>query len=80
LGIAVLCNSSGLFLSQGQYILDLLSRVGMLDSQPSRTPVNTTFKLYVDGEPYSDATIYRSLTGALQYRTITRPEIYFAFQ
>jgi hypothetical protein len=31
LNIAVLCDSSGLFLSQRQYIIDLISRAGMLD-------------------------------------------------
>jgi hypothetical protein len=45
LGIAILRDDSGLFLSQRQYILDLLSRAGMLDCQPSRTPVDTSSKL-----------------------------------
>ena len=80
LGMAVLHDSSGLFLCQRQYILDLLHRAGMLDCQPSRTPVDTTSKLSADGEPFSDSTLYRSLTGALQYLTITRPEISFAVQ
>ena len=74
LGISVTRNSQGLFLSQRQYILDLLSRAGMQDCQPSRTPVDTSFKLSADGEPFSDPTLYRSLTGALQYLTITSPE------
>ena len=68
------------FLSQRQYILDLLNRAGMLDCQSSRTPVDTSFKLSATGEPFSDPTLYRSLTGALQYLTITRPEISFAVQ
>ena len=73
-------DSSSLFLSQRQYILDLLNRAGMLDCQSSRTPVDTSFKLSATGEPFSDPTLYRSLTGALQYLTITRPEISFAVQ
>ena len=80
LGIAVIRDSSGLFLSQRQYILDLLNRSGMLDCQSSHTPVDTSFKLSSDGEPFSNATLYHSLTGALQYLTITRPEISFAVQ
>ena len=80
LGIAVVRDSSSLFLSQRQYILDLLNRAGMLDCQSSRTPVDTSFKLSATGEPFSDPTLYRSLTGALQYLTITRPEISFAVQ
>jgi hypothetical protein len=80
LGISVVRDSSGLFLSQRQFILDLLNRAGMLDCQPSRTPIDTSLKLSADGEPFSDATLYRSLTGALQYLTFTRPEISFAVQ
>ena len=80
LGIAVIRDSSSLFLSQCQYTLDLLSRAGMLDCQTSRTPVDTGSKLSADGDPFSDPSLYRSLTGALQYLTLTRPEISFAVQ
>jgi hypothetical protein len=80
LGIAVTRDSKGLFLSQRQYSIDLLNKAGMIDCQPSRTPVDTTTKLSVDGEVFSDPTLYRSLTGALQYLTITRPELSYAVQ
>jgi hypothetical protein len=80
LGISVTRNSDGLFLSQRQYIIDLLSRAGMQDCQSSRTPVDTSFKLSADGEPFSDPTLYRSLVGALQYLTLTRPELSYAVQ
>jgi hypothetical protein len=80
LNIAVTHDSHGIFLSQRQYILDLLTRAGMLDCQPSRTPVDTSSKLYSDGEPFSDAPLYRSLAGALQYLTLTRPELSYAVQ
>jgi hypothetical protein len=52
----------------------------MLDCQPSRTPADTSSKLSSDGEPFSDAPLYRSLTGALQYLTLTRPELSYAVQ
>jgi hypothetical protein len=42
LNIAVLRDTYGLFLSQIKYIIDLLSRAGMLDCQPSRTHVDTS--------------------------------------
>jgi hypothetical protein len=80
LNIAFLCDSSGLFLSQRPYIIDLLSRAGMLDCQPSHTLVYTSLKLSADGEPFSDATLYRSLTGALQYLTLTCPKNSFDVQ
>ena len=72
LGIAVTRDHKGLFLSQRQYSVELLNKAGMLDCQPSRTPVDTNSKLSSDGETFSDPTLYRSLTGALQYLTLTR--------
>jgi hypothetical protein len=80
LNIVVTHDSHGLFLSQRQYILDLLTRASMLDCQPSRTPVDTSSKLSSDKEPFSDAPLYRSLAGALQYLTLTRPELSYAIQ
>jgi hypothetical protein len=80
LGIAVIRDSYGRFLSQRQYTLDLLSRAGMLDCQPSRTPADTGSKLSADSDPFSDPSLYRSLTGALQYLTLTCPEISFSVQ
>jgi hypothetical protein len=80
LNIAVTHDSYGLFLSQRQYILDLLTRAGMLDCQPSRTPVDTSSKLSSDGEPFFDAPLHHSLAGALQYLTLTRPELSYAIQ
>jgi hypothetical protein len=52
----------------------------MLDCQSFCTPVDTTYKLFADGEPFSDASIYHSLTGALQYLTLTRTKISFDIQ
>jgi hypothetical protein len=80
LGIAVTRDSSGLFLSQRQYSIDLLTRAGMLDCQPSRTPVDTSSKFSSEGDVFPDPTLYRSITGALQYLTITRPDLSYAVQ
>jgi hypothetical protein len=52
----------------------------MLDCQPSKTPVDTTTKLSSSGDVFPDTTLYRSITGALQYLTLTRLEISFAVQ
>ncbi|GJZ67285.1 ribonuclease H-like domain-containing protein [Tanacetum coccineum] len=49
-------------------------------SYPYRTPVDTDSKLSADGDPVSDPTLYRSLAGALQYLTFTRPDISYAMQ
>jgi histone deacetylase 1/2 len=80
LGMAIHRDTSGLFLSQRQYILDILSRAGMLDCQPSRTPVDTSSKLSAEGEPFSDAPLYRTISGALQYLNLTRLDISFDVQ
>lgn len=81
LGISVQRCSSGLFLSQRQYILDILQRAAMADCKPCLTPVDTQSKLSgATGPSVSDPTHYRSLTGALQYLTFTRPDISYAVQ
>ncbi|GJV85782.1 ribonuclease H-like domain-containing protein [Tanacetum coccineum] len=44
------------------------------------TPVDTESKLGADGTPVSDMTLYRSLVGALQCLTFTRPAFSYAVQ
>jgi hypothetical protein len=80
LGISVERRANGLFLSQRQYLLDILDRVGMRDCKPCSTPVETHSKLSADGTHVTDPTHYRSIAGALQYLTFTRPDIAFAVQ
>ncbi|GJZ44077.1 ribonuclease H-like domain-containing protein [Tanacetum coccineum] len=80
LGISVTCDSSGLFLSQKKYAVEILEKAHMVNCNPSRTPVDTESKLGVDGDPVSDPTLYRSLAGSLQYLTFTRPDISYAVQ
>ncbi|GKB20592.1 ribonuclease H-like domain-containing protein [Tanacetum coccineum] len=45
LGISVVRHSTGLFLSQRKYALQLLERAHMVNCNPSRTPVDTESKL-----------------------------------
>jgi hypothetical protein len=53
----------------------------MSDCKPCSTPVDTQTKLSEDdGPPVADTTSYRSLTGALQYLTFSRPDIAYAVQ
>jgi hypothetical protein len=80
LGISVTRSANGLFLSQRQYTQDILERAGMSVCKPCSTPVDLHSKLFADGPPVDDATQYRSLAGALQYLTFTRPDIAFAVQ
>jgi hypothetical protein len=52
----------------------------MLDCQSRRTPADVGTKLLADGDPVPDPTLYHSLTGALQYATLTRPDISYSVQ
>ncbi|WVZ88686.1 hypothetical protein U9M48_035178 [Paspalum notatum var. saurae] len=81
LGVTVEPRPSGLLLHQRQYTLDILERAGMTDRNPCSTPVDTQAKISEDaGPPVADPTAYRSLAGALQYLTFTRPDITYAVQ
>ena len=74
LGITVHRTAAGLFLSQEQYALEILDRANMLNCHSISTSIDTSPKLSLSGgTPYSDPSKYRSLAGALQYLTLTRP-------
>jgi hypothetical protein len=80
LGVAVTRSPTGIFLSQRQYILDVLDRAGMTECNPCSTPVDTQSKLGATGAPVADPSTYRSLVGALQYLSFTRPDVAYAVQ
>jgi hypothetical protein len=73
--------SAGFFLSQQQYAEDVLERATMDNCRSAPTPVNTKAKLpAADGLRIADPSSYRSIAGALQYLTITRPELAYTVQ
>jgi hypothetical protein len=81
LGVEVKHTTEGLCLSQSKYTHDLLDSVGMLLCKDVTTPLPTTSKILAhEGVLLSpdDATNYRSIMGALQYLTFTRPDISFS--
>jgi hypothetical protein len=80
LGVSVQRRGDSLSLSQRQYMLEILERAGMSNCKASSTPVDTHSKLPADGVSVSDPSQYRSLAGALQYLTFTRPNIAYAVQ
>jgi histone deacetylase 1/2 len=81
LGIEVNKVHDGIILSQEKYANDLLSRVNMKACKSVDTPLSVSDKLSMaDGEMLNseDSTRYRSIVGALQYITLTRPNIAFS--
>jgi hypothetical protein len=61
-------------------MLDILDCAGMRDCKPCSTPVDTHAKMSADGVPVADPTHFRSIAGALQYLTFTRPDLAYAVQ
>ncbi|KAL5547516.1 hypothetical protein UlMin_002747 [Ulmus minor] len=79
LGVEVTYDDTSLHLCQTKYIADLLERNDMMDCKPAKTlgTIGKNLSKY-DGEMFEDETKYRSVVGALQYVTLTRPDIVFA--
>ena len=79
LGVQVRRDDDGFLLNQAQYTEDILERAGMANCKPASTPVEAKPKLSAaDGKPAEDGSFYRSITGALQCLTLTRPNIAYA--
>ncbi|XP_021803810.1 uncharacterized protein LOC110748084 [Prunus avium] len=78
LGIQVHRTPTSIFLSQAKYIQELLTKASMVDCKPCTTPASLVKLDTTSGDLLHDPTQYRSLVGALQYLTWTRPDIAFA--
>jgi hypothetical protein len=79
LGVEVTQCAAGLHLSQHRYITDLLHKTNMTLAKPLTSPMAASASLSkFAGITLTDATLYRSTVGALQYLAITRPDIAFA--
>jgi histone deacetylase 1/2 len=79
LGIEVNYLTNGnMLLTQSKYIRDLLHRANMAGAKGITTPMVSSLKFSRFGiDALPDASEYRSIVGALQYVTVTRPEIVF---
>ena len=81
LGIEVKQDREGIVLSQEKYAWEILNRVGMRNCKISTTPLSASEKLSKHvGELLNDehSTKYRSVVGALQYLTLTRPDLAYS--
>ena len=78
LGIEVSKLQNGIHLSQAKYIADILAKHDLVNYSPVPTPMSTGHQLTKDsGSEISNNSQYRSIIGALQYVTLTRPKIAF---
>lgn len=79
LGIQVVQNESGMHLSQKKYISDILCRANLDSCKHISSPMASGSPLSLhDGVLLESPTEYRSLVGALQYCTLTRPDISYS--
>nr|XP_020167236.1 uncharacterized mitochondrial protein AtMg00810-like [Aegilops tauschii subsp. strangulata] len=81
LGIEVVRRTDVFFLHQQKYAHELLERAGMLNCKSAPTPVDMKAKVSaLEGSLASDGAFYHSIVGALQYLTLTRPDLQYAVQ
>lgn len=78
LGVEVHRNKSGMCFSQVKYITDLLIKSNIVGCKPIGSPASKSMLSPSNGSPLDDPIAYRSLVGALQYVTLTQPNICFA--
>lgn len=75
-------STDGIFLSlsKSKYVSDLLLKTKMHEAKSISTPmVSGLVPLAFRGDLFHDVHLYRSTVGALQYATLTRPEIAYMF-
>jgi hypothetical protein len=78
LGMEVWQEEGHIFLGQGKYVADILSKFQMEDCRPMLTPMVTNWKnLSASDSQLVNATVYRQLIGSLMYLVNTRPDICF---
>ncbi|GJU08029.1 retrovirus-related pol polyprotein from transposon TNT 1-94 [Tanacetum coccineum] len=79
LGLQIKKMEDGIFFNQSKYIKEMLKKLELEDSKPTKTPMSTEIKLTKDDEADSvDSTKYRGMIGSLLYLTASRPDILFS--
>ena len=71
LGIEVMRNKHGIFLSQWTYVLDLFFDTRKLGVKPCSSPMVIGIHLTREGETFDDHERYRRLVGKLNYLIVT---------
>ena len=81
LGLEIWEKPGEIFLSQGNYIVKLLERFGMVECKSVSTPMELNFKKLsgnVVGPVLANPTEYRQLVGALMFLVNSHPDVCFA--
>ncbi|GKE79245.1 retrovirus-related pol polyprotein from transposon TNT 1-94, partial [Tanacetum coccineum] len=78
LGLQISQCPRGIFINQSNYALEIITKYGMLSSDPVDTPMMDKSKLDKDlqGKPV-DPTHYRGMFGSLMHLTSNRPDLVF---
>lgn len=78
LGVELKFFPRGVFLTEHKYTQDLLKRTQMLEGTSNATPMAIKEKPTSSDDDPMDPFVFRSIVGALQYLTFTRPDIIYA--
>ncbi|GKE48710.1 putative ribonuclease H-like domain-containing protein [Tanacetum coccineum] len=79
LGLQVTQKDDGIFISQDNYVDEILKKFGFLTVKTASTPMETLNPLLKDAEAEDVVVyLYRSMIGPLMYLTTSRPDIMFA--
>jgi len=76
LGLEIARSSTGTFLNQRKYILDILTDAGLTAAKPVRFPMPKGLKLSIEaGALLPDPGVYRRIIDRLLYLTLIRLDI-----
>ena len=78
LGIEISQTSDGLHLSQSHYALTILERANTVHCKPISTPLKAKTRTSSNNVLLEDPSYFRGLVGALQYLTLTRPDLSYS--
>ena len=70
--------SNGPHLSQSHYVVTILERANMVDCKPMSTPLEAKTRTSSNNVLLEDPSYFRGLVGALQYLTLTRPDLSYS--
>ena len=76
LGLQIRQRNQEIFISQTNYIIEMLKRFGMEDCKPFITLMQTSCKLRkYDDSKFTDQRQYRSMIDSLLYVTTSKPDV-----